>query len=90
MAVNVSVANKVLKITGIANKVNTWDSQCFINLKNLEKGKAYDVKFDVYSTAGTAFEIGTEAIDDNQTEHQDQYHNSAVRRTQERGLLIRA
>lgn len=79
MAVNVSAANKVLKITGIADKANPWDIQCFINLKNLVKGEAYDVKFDVYSTAGTAFEIGTEAIDDNQTEHQDKYNNSAVR-----------
>lgn len=41
MAVNVSAANKVLKITGTADKVNPWDSQCYINLKNLEKGKAY-------------------------------------------------
>lgn len=46
MAVNVSAANKVLKITGTADKVNPWDSQCYINLKNLEKGKAYVVKFD--------------------------------------------
>ena len=45
MAVNVSAANKVLKITGTADKVNPWDSQCYINLKNLEKGKAYVVKF---------------------------------------------
>lgn len=50
MAVNVSAANKVLKITGTADKVNPWDSQCYINLKNLEKGKAYVVKFDVYTT----------------------------------------
>lgn len=49
MAVNVSAANKVLKITGTADKVNPWDSQCYINLKNLEKGKAYVVKFDVYT-----------------------------------------
>lgn len=79
MAVNVSAANKVLKITGIADKANPWDIQCFINLKNLREGEAYDVKFDVYTTAGTAFEIGTEAIDDNQTEHKDQWNNSAVR-----------
>lgn len=78
MAVNVSAANKVLKITGIANKVNPWDIQCFINLKNLEKGKAYVVKFDVYTTAGTEFTIGTEAIDDSQTDHKDPWGNSAV------------
>ena len=78
MAVNVSAANKVLKITGTADKANPWDSQCFINLKNLEKGKAYVVKFDVYTTAGTEFKIGTEAFDDIQTEHKDVWNNSAV------------
>ena len=78
MAVNVSAANKVLKITGTADKANPWDIQCFINLKNLEKGKAYVVKFDVYTTAGTEFTIGTEAIDDSQTEHKDPWNNSAV------------
>lgn len=78
MAVNVSAANKVLKITGIADKANPWDIQCFINLKNLEKGKAYDVKFDVYTTAGTEFKIGTEAIDETQTEHMTEWNASAV------------
>ena len=78
MAVNVSAANKVLKITGTADKANPWDSQCFIKLKNLEKGKAYVVKFDVYTTAGTEFKIGTEAIDDIQTEHMNEWNNSAV------------
>ena len=78
MAVNVSAANKVLKITGTADKANPWDSQCFINLKNLEKGKPYVVKFDVYTTAGTEFKIGTEAIDETQTEHKNEWENSAV------------
>ena len=78
MAVNVSAANKVLKITGTANKDNPWDSQSFINLKNLEKGKAYVVKFDVYTTAGTEIKIGTEAIDEIQTDHKDVWNNSAV------------
>ena len=78
MAVNVSAANKVLKITCTADKANPWDSQCFINLKNLEKGKAYVVKFDVYTTADTEFKIGTEAIDDIQTEHMNEWNNSAV------------
>ena len=78
MAVNVSAANKVLKITGTADKVNPWDSQCYINLKNLEKGKAYVVKFDVYTTAGTEFKIGTEAIDETQTEHMTEWNASAV------------
>ena len=45
---------------------------------NLEKGKAYVVKFDVYTTAGTEFKIGTEAIDDIQTEHMNEWNNSAV------------
>ncbi len=78
MAVNVSAANKVLKITCTADKANPWDSQCFIKLKNLEKGKAYVVKFDVYTTADTEFKIGTEAIDDIQTEHMNEWNNSAV------------
>lgn len=79
MAVSVSAANKVLKITGTAdNPGEAYSRQCFINLKNLEKGKAYVVKFDVYTSSDTEFEIGTEAIDDSQTEHKDQWNNSAV------------
>lgn len=78
MAVSVSAANKVLKITGTAdNPGETYSRQCFINLKNLEKGKAYVVKFDVYTTAGTEFTIGTEAIDD-KTEHMTEWNTSAV------------
>lgn len=80
MAVNVSAANKVLKITGTADTPGAdYSRQCFINLKNVQKGEPSEVKFDVYTTAGTAFEIGTEAIDDIQTEHKDQWNNSAVR-----------
>lgn len=78
MAVNVSAANKVLKITGTADKVNPWDISCFINLKNVERGKANVVKFDVYTTAGTEFKIGTEAIDETQTEHMTEWNASAV------------
>lgn len=78
MAVGVSAANKVLKITGTAdNPGEAYSRQCFINLKNLEKGKAYVVKFDVYTTAGTEFTIGTEAIDD-KTEHMTEWNTSAV------------
>ena len=78
MAVSVSAANKVLKITGTAdNPGEPYSRQCFINLKNLEKGKAYVVKFDVYTTAGTEFKIGTEAIDD-KTEHKTEWNTSAV------------
>lgn len=80
MAVNVSAANKVLKITGTADTPGAdYSRQCFINLQNVRKGEPNVVKFDVYTTAGTAFEIGTEAIDDIQTEHKDQWNNSAVR-----------
>lgn len=79
MAVNVSAANKVLKITGTADKPGEPHTrQCFINLKNVQKGKPNVVKFDVYTSSDTEFEIGTEAIDDSQTAHKDQWNNSAV------------
>ena len=78
MAMNVGAANKVLKITSTVNKENAWDSQCFINLKNVQKGKPNVVKFDVYSSLDTELKIGSEAIDDAQTEHKDQWSNSAV------------
>ena len=79
MAVSVSAANKVLKITGTTdNPGEPHTRQCFINLKNVQKGKPNVVKFDVYTTAGTEFKIGTEAIDDIQTEHMNEWNNSAV------------
>lgn len=79
MAVSVSAANKVLKITGTAdNPGEPHSRQCFINLKNVQKGKPNVVKFDVYTTAGTEFKIGTEAIDDSQTDHKNEWNNSAV------------
>ena len=79
MAVSVSAANKVLKITGTAdNPGEPYSRQCFINLKNVQKGKPNVVKFDVYTSSDTEFKIGTEAIDDSQTEHKDQWNNSAV------------
>ena len=79
MAVSVSAANKVLKITGTAdNPGETYSRQCFINLKNVQKGKPNVVKFDVYTSSDTEFKIGTEAIDDSQTDHKDQWDNSAV------------
>ena len=78
MAVNVSAANKVLKITGTTDNLGeTYSRQCFINLKNLEKGKAYVVKFDVYTSSDTEFKIGIEAIDD-KTEHMTEWNTSAV------------
>lgn len=79
MAVSVSAANKVLKITGTAdNPGETYSRQCFINLKNVQKGKPNVVKFDVYTTAGTEFKIGTEAIDETQKEHMTEWNASAV------------
>lgn len=79
MAVNVSAANKVLKITGTADTPGAdYSRQCFINLKNVQKGKPNVVKFDVYTTAGTEFTIGTEAIDAIQTDHMNEWNSSAV------------
>lgn len=79
MAVSVSAANKVLKITGTAdNPGKPHTRQCFINLKNVQKGKPNVVKFDVYTTAGTEFKIGTEAIDETQKEHMTEWNASAV------------
>ena len=79
MAVNVSAANKVLKITGTAdNPGETYSRQCFINLKKVQKGKPNVVKFDVYTSSDTEFKIGTEAIDDIQTDHKNEWNNSAV------------
>lgn len=79
MAVGVSAANKVLKITGTAdNPGEPHTRQCFINLKNVQKGKPNVVKFDVYTTAGTEFKIGTEAIDETQKEHMTEWNASAV------------
>ena len=79
MAANVGAANKVLKITGTADTPGeAYSRQCFINLKNVQKGKPNVVKFDVYTSSDTEFQIGTEAIDDAQTEHKNQWNNSAV------------
>lgn len=79
MAVSVSAANKVLKITGTAdNPGETYSRQCFINLKNVQKGKPNVVKFDVYTSSNTEIKIGTEAIDDIQTDHKNVWNNSAV------------
>ena len=79
MAVSVSAANKVLKITGTAdNPGETYSRQCFINLKNVQKGKPNEVKFDVYTSSDTEFKIGTQAIDDIQTDHKNQWNSSAV------------
>lgn len=73
-----SAQNKVLQITGTGAGVNPWDAQCFINLKNVQKGKANVVKFMVKTTAVEDFKIGTESIDDLQTEHKSEWGASAV------------
>ena len=79
MAVSVSAANKVLKITGTADiSGEAYSRQCFINLKNVQKGKPNVVKFDVYTSSDTEFKIGTQAIDDIQTDHKNEWDNSAV------------
>ena len=79
MAVSVSAANKVLKITGTADNLGEpYSRQCFINLKNVQKGKPNVVKFDVYTSSDTEFKIGTQAIDDIQTDHKNEWNNSAV------------
>ena len=79
MAVNVSAANKVLKITGTADTPGAdYSRQCFINLKNVQKGVPNVVKFDVYTSSDTQFKIGTEAIDDIQKEHMNEWDFSAV------------
>ena len=72
LAVGASAENKVLKITVNTASSNPWDAQCFINLKNVEKGKANVVKMKVKTSVADAFKIGTESIDDKQTELQVQ------------------
>lgn len=78
MAVGANAGNKVLKITVSKTSANQWDTQCFINLKNVEKGKANVVKMKVKSSVADPFKIGTESIDDAQTEHKTEWGASAV------------
>lgn len=79
MAANGGAVNKVLKITGTAdNPGDPHTRQCFINLKNVQKGKPNVVKFDVYTSSDTEFKIGTQAIDDIQTDHMTEWNASAV------------
>ena len=78
MAVGANAENKVFKITVNTASSNPWDAQCFINLKNVQKGKANVVKMKVKTSVADAFKIGTESIDDKQTEHKSEWNNSAV------------
>lgn len=68
--------HKVLEITSTANKTEPYESQVFINLPEMTAGQEYHVHFYAKSTAN--FEFGSEAIDDKQTDHKDQYNNSAI------------
>lgn len=78
LAVGANAGNKVLKITVSKTSANPWDTQCFINLKNVEKGKANVVKMKVKASVADAFKIGTESIDDAQQEHKTEWNASAV------------
>lgn len=69
-------ANHVLKLTQDAAKANPWDTQVFINIKNLKEGEKYTIEFDVLG--GAEFTLGTETIDDAQTEHMTEWNASAV------------
>lgn len=69
-------ANHVLKLTQDAAKANPWDTQVFINIKNLKEGEKYTIEFDVLG--GADFTLGTETIDDAQTEHMTEWNASAV------------
>lgn len=69
-------AQKVLKITATETKANPWELQAFINLPTMTPGEKYYVRF--LAKATEAFTMGTEAINDVQTDHKDQYGNSAV------------
>ena len=57
MAVGANAENKVFKITVNTASSNPWDAQCFINLKNVEKGKANVVKMKVKTSVADAFKI---------------------------------
>ena len=78
MAVGANAENKVFKITVNTASPNPWDAQCFINLKNVQKGKANVVKMKVKTSVADAFKIGTESIDDLQTDHKSEWGASAV------------
>lgn len=69
-------SNHFLKITSKKGPGNNWDSQLFINLKNIPNGEPCKVVMSVKSTA--SFEAGTESIDDMQTEHTSVWNASSV------------
>lgn len=67
---------KALEITCTTAKTYSWDIQAFISLPTLVAGEKYYVKFQAKATE--SFNLGTEAIDDVQTAHLNQYSASAV------------
>lgn len=78
MAVCASAAsNHFIKVTSSSNKENAWDSQLFVSVKNVPKGAVSKVVISVKSTQ-QGLVIGTESIDDKQTEYLNQWNNSSV------------
>ena len=69
--------NHALKLTQASAKANPWDTQVFINIKNLEVGKPYTISLDVKSD-GESFKYGSETIDDAQSSHKSEWGASAV------------
>jgi len=69
---------KALQITMTAAKTEKYEAQAFISLPQdqLTAGEAYNVKMRV--KASSAFEMGSQAMDDKQSAHKNQYDNSAV------------
>ncbi len=77
VAMSASAAKtKCLKLTQANAKTNAWDTQVFVKLQNLDAGKKYYVIADVMATKSVT--ISTEAIDDMQSAHKDQWGNSAI------------
>lgn len=76
IAVCAMAGNHVLKLTQTNSCANAWDTQLFINVKNLQPNKNYVVYLDV--KASEPVTLGTEEMDNQQTDHKDPYNNSAV------------
>ncbi len=69
-------SNHFIKVTAATDKANPWDSQLFIKVGNAPSGVVSKAVISVKSTA--TFTIGTESMDDIQTDHKDPYGGSAV------------
>lgn len=68
--------NHVLKVT-TAKKSNTWDSQIYLKLANLEAGKAYNISLQAKAD-GESVELGTELIDLTTSCVEAQWSNSVI------------